>query len=185
MEEDYVSEVQRLFGPGSGPSGSSGGTTSAPTAAQPAAAAKDAPAVSPGEAMNQVHAAGQDSQSKSERYDLGINHFQCLAARAASTQVEATSISIDATFGKEMVIEPEPVGSLNPIGDMDVKRTFHGARAKRGNDTVNQSVTMSIDPDTLICLQCEKEHPFIQTDGKPVVIIVSDQNYVPIWPYVF
>jgi len=181
MEEDYVSEVQRLFGPGNGPPRVPDQAPGTSASSRPAAAA-NAPADTPGGENTQVHAAGSINHDKGEKYDLGINHFQCMAARAASSQVEATSISIDATFGKEMVIEPEPVGSLNPVGDLDVKKTFHGARAKRGSDTVNQSVTMSLDPETLICLQCEKEHPFIQPDGKPVVIIVSDQNYVPIWP---
>jgi len=187
MEEDYVREVQRLFGPGTGPPSGGATTVGGPipgssVAAPSAAATESAPAIPPGGIQSQVHVAGQDNTKKTEKYDLGINHFQCMAARAASSQVEATSISIDETFGKEMVIEPEPVGSLNPPGDTDVKKTFHGARAKRGNETVNQSVTMSIDPETLICIQCEKEHPFIQQDGKPVVLIVSDQNYVPIWP---
>ena len=175
MEDDYVEEVQKLFGPDE--------QRGRNAVASAATAAAVAPAAMQVEERIQVNAAGQDSTSgQSERYDLGINHFQCMAARAASSQVEATSISIDATFGKEMVMDPEPVGSLNPPGDSQVKKTFHGARAKKGNETVNQSVTMSIDPETLICLQCDKEHPFINSEGKPVVIIICDQNYVPVWP---
>jgi len=174
-----MAEVQRLFGPG--PTRTEGPPIgAAPTADQ---TASDGTAAATPDDEAQVHAPGPSSNTSSqERYNLGINHFQCMAARAASSQVEATSISIDATFGKETVMEPDPVGTLNPPGDCEVKKTFHGARAKRGNDTVNQSVTMSIDPETLICLQCNNEHPFIQSDGKPVVIIICDQNYVPIWP---
>ena len=180
MEEDYVAEVKRLFGPGSGSdAGQSGAAAPAGTsitAMMPTAA----PATTATGEKPQVNAPGHGGDR--DRYNLGINHFQCMAARAASSQVEATSISIDATFGTETVVEPELVGTLNPPGDKEVGKTFHGARAKRGSDTVNQSVTFSIDPDSLICIQCEKEHEFLQADGKPVVIIASDQNYVPVWP---
>jgi len=180
MEEDYIAEVQRLFGPKTDTGRSAGPTAAISGATTTAMATTAAPAAPPQGERTQVNASGHEGQT--ERFDLGINHFQCMAARAASSQVEATSISIDATFGTETVIEPEPVGTLNPPGDTDIKKTFHGARAKRGSDTVNQSVTFSIDPETLICIQCEKEHAFIQADGKPVVIIASDQNYVPVWP---
>jgi len=178
MEEDYVAEVQRLFGPGPPPAPGPSTGPAPPTAQSDAATAAAAPTATTDGEDAQVHGTGQSQV----RFDLGINHFQCMAARAASSQVEATSISIDSTFGKETVMEAEPVGSLNPPGDMDIKKTFHGARAKRGTETVNQSVTMSIDPETLICLQCNQEHPFIQSEGKPVVIIICDQNYVPTWP---
>jgi len=116
------------------------------------------------------------------KVDLGTTHFQCCAARAASSQIEATSISIDSTFGSSVKLDPENIGSLNPEGDMDVGKTFRGARIKRGGETVNQSVTMSIDPSTLVCVTCDTEHPVINSPDNPVVVILSDQNFVPVWP---
>ena len=41
---------------------------------------------------------------------------------------------------------------------------------------------MSIDPRTLTCLVCEDEHDVLQGQGKPVVVILSDQNFVSAWP---
>jgi hypothetical protein len=114
--------------------------------------------------------------------DMGVTHFQCMAARAAKCQIEATSIAADATFGKTIKLEAEQIGALNPPGEKEVDRTFRGARVKRGGDTVNQSVTMSIDPSNMQCISCAIEHPVIQNQNKPVVIVLSDQNFVPIWP---
>jgi hypothetical protein len=47
----------------------------------------------------------------------------------------------------------------------------------RGNETVNQSISSSFDPAKLICISCGNEHPVFAK--KPVVILFSDQNFVP------
>jgi hypothetical protein len=47
----------------------------------------------------------------------------------------------------------------------------------RGNETVNQSISCSFDPATLVCLSCDIEHPAF--GDKPTVMIMSDQNFVP------
>ena len=46
---------------------------------------------------------------------------------------------------------------------------------------VNQAVTMSIDPSTLKCMACSNEHPVLDGSGKPIVIFLADQNFVPMW----
>jgi len=66
------------------------------------------------------------------RVDLGTTHYQCAAARNASNKVDATSIATDATFGSVIKLDPETIGSLNPEGDLDVGKTFRGARVNRG-----------------------------------------------------
>jgi hypothetical protein len=56
--------------------------------------------------------------------------------------------------------------------------TFFGSRMMRGNETVNQSISASIDPGKLCCVSCDAEHPIV---GKePIVVLFSDQNFVPI-----
>ena len=114
-------------------------------------------------------------------YDLGVNHFQCFSARNASAKIEATSISADATFGKQIPIEIEQIGSLNAPGDKKVSETFHGARTKRGGDTVNQSITLSVDPESLICLSCSSRHHILEAK-KTIVVMLSDQNFLSMWP---
>jgi len=117
-----------------------------------------------------------------EQTDMGVTHFQCVAARAACRQIEATSIAPDATFGKTLKLDPDQIGDLNVVGDKGMSKTFRGARVKRGGETVNQSVTMTIDPTNLNCIVCEVEHLVVQSQTKPVVVVLSDQNFVPTWP---
>ncbi len=104
---------------------------------------------------------------------LGVTHLQCCAARGLTSQVEVISL----TKGNTETVEPYTLGSLNREGDNLVHGTFCGARVKRGMDTVNQSVTMTLDPSTLTCLSCEREHPLLQDNGKPLVIMLRDQNF--------
>jgi hypothetical protein len=47
----------------------------------------------------------------------------------------------------------------------------------RGNETVNQSISCSFDPATMVCLSCSVEH--LAFGAKPSVILMSDQNFVP------
>ena len=142
---------------------------------------------SPQQGLNQVnnphiiHDYGGNAEISpcEERVDLGTAHAQCCAARAASKQVEIVSLAPD-TLGAFVMASPIPFGVMNSKGDKDVLKTFHGARVSVGNKTVNQSVSISFDPRTLTCLACEREHAILM--GKPSVIIVTDQNYVPTWP---
>jgi hypothetical protein len=113
--------------------------------------------------------------------NLGTAHHQCSSARRAGSKVSAISISLDDTFGKMITAEPERVGSLNPPGDREVQRTFHGARAHRNGDLVNQSVSISFDPATMICIACGTEHSIIN-HSRPSTILISDQNCPPVWP---
>jgi hypothetical protein len=53
--------------------------------------------------------------------------------------------------------------------------TLHGSRVMKGNETVNQSVSVSFDPSKLICFSCGNERPVILK--KPAVILLSDQNF--------
>jgi len=70
---------------------------------------------------------------------------------------------------------------MNPPGDTDVLKTFRGVRMQRNGEQVNQYVTMSLDPSNMYCLSCSEEHPIVQ-GNKPVTIVLSDENFVPMWP---
>ena len=182
MEDDIGDMVRCLFGASAVASGTASGDSQPPPNAL--AAASEAAAqqkVTPSDIVmtEDLTAGGVGTPVQT---DTGVTHFQCVAARAASCQIEATSIAADATFGKTLTLEAEQIGILNPIGEKGVDKTFHGARIKRGGDTVNQSVTMTIDPANLHCIVCKTEHLVVQNHSKPVVIILSDQNFVPIWP---
>jgi hypothetical protein len=49
-------------------------------------------------------------------------------------------------------------------------------RFKQGQVTVNQSVSFSFDPSSLLCVTCESGHTII--DNKPVTVFFSDQNFI-------
>jgi len=113
--------------------------------------------------------------------DLGTDHAQCSSARRAALRTESICISPDSTFGQKLIMDPDVVGTLNPPGDKEVLSTFHGARAKKGGGVVNQSMTCTFDPRNLQCVTCNKGHNVV--DGtKPVCVVISDQNFVPVWP---
>ncbi len=174
MEADVSEAIERMFGPDEDVRNNHGHTH--PPSAPPSTDME----------ISQVHASSiMDTQSTADsmsgRADLGVTHFQCLAARNAANMVEVTSLSTDTTFGRVFKTDTEQVGTLNPPGDVDVLKTFHGGRVKRLQDTVNQSVTMSIDPATLTCIVCSREHSLLK-GNKPIVIALSDQNFVAQWP---
>jgi hypothetical protein len=113
--------------------------------------------------------------------DLGIAHRQCSNARATSSMVEVISLSPN-SYGASAQAEPVTVGALNARGDGSVVKTFRGARTKRGMETVNQSVTLSIDPRNLRCLSCVNEHFVFQGGNRPILVFLCDQNYLAMWP---
>ena len=115
------------------------------------------------------------------RAELGAAQHQSHNARRMGRKAAATSLVTDGTFFQSIVAEQERVGSMNPPGDTDVLRTFRGVRQQRAGENVDQYVTFSLDPSNLQCLSCAEEHPIIQ-GHKPVVVILSDENFVPLWP---
>jgi len=115
------------------------------------------------------------------RADLGAAQFQSATARKMKCKIEATSIVTDNTFFSTVTVDPVKVGSMNPPGDSDVLHTFRGARMQRAGETVNQYITMSLDPSNMFCISCQEEHPIVR-GNKPVTVILSDENFVPIWP---
>ncbi len=185
MEAEVAMAVQNMFGPAEAGAalGGDAGVTHSPTGPVPVG---HSPSV---DGANQVNSdvimrdcEQMGVKNVDAKANLGINFHQCVTERIAATKVEATSLATDATFGKSMVLETDQVGSLNPPGDSDVLSTFHGARAKKNDLTVNQAISLSIDPLSMKCLACTRPHDVIRKDNKPVVIFLSDQNFMPKWP---
>ena len=115
--------------------------------------------------------------------DLGAAHHQCSTARREALRTTGVSLAIGTVtpFGSVATVGTEQVGALDSMGDCGVDRTYRGARAIKNGTTVNQSVTMSFDPATLICLSCSTEHKIIESN-RPAIIMCSDQNFLPVWP---
>jgi hypothetical protein len=113
---------------------------------------------------------------------LGSAYQQCKSARAASLfQHAVTSVDISDESGKSETTSIFPIGSLNCTGDTEVLRTFRGTRMSSNNITVNQNISFSYDPATLLCVICEKPHSILATGegGAPPILIFCDQNFLP------
>jgi hypothetical protein len=107
--------------------------------------------------------------------EMDTTYVQCHAARISSHKDLLISVSQDETFGKTVSVQSASIGSLEDNGNLS--GTFLGSRMMRGNETVNQSISASIDPAKLICISCETEHNIVGKD--PIVVMLSDQNFVP------
>jgi hypothetical protein len=70
------------------------------------------------------------------------------------------------------------IGGLDWPGDVSVLKTFHGARETKNDRTVSESISASFDPRNLTCMGCPDPH-HILNPGKPIIMIFSDQNFVP------
>jgi len=114
--------------------------------------------------------------------DLGTGYLQCSAGKRNSLICDTVNIVIN---GENSSVIPESsihkrLGGLDLSGDSDsVHKTFHGARMCKGNQIVNECISLSFDPSNLRCLACSDQHMITEQRNNPLVIIVGDQNFVP------
>jgi len=90
----------------------------------------------------------------------------------------AVECSTGPDLGRSIPVATEKIGNLN-LSEPNLQRTFRGARVTSKGEEVNQAITTSFDPATLLCTSCKREHSIIPTDEYELAIIVSDQNFVP------
>jgi hypothetical protein len=129
-------------------------------------------------ALNTAAAAAMDidqAAQPSPPSKMDATYFQCRAARMSSHKDLLISVSQDESFGKTVTVQSASIGSFEDHGNLTT--TFLGSQMMRGNTTVNQSISASIDPAKLSCISCENEHSIIGKD--PFVVMFSDQNFVP------
>ncbi len=113
------------------------------------------------------------------KINLGTVFYQCRAARVASYTNSLINIVPGAELGTKTEKSFTPIGSFDRRGDTEVGETFHGARVNKGATTVNQGISLSFDPMSLRCVACTSEHNIISGQLKPLVICLTDQNFVP------
>jgi hypothetical protein len=105
-------------------------------------------------------------------------YMQCKAARTSGLKHESVIFGTGPDMGDITNIQLERVGSLAVMGDELLKKTFRGSRISSGERIVNQNMSLSFDPLTLICTCCNSPHSIIPSNGAGLVIIVSDQNFL-------
>jgi len=109
---------------------------------------------------------------------FGRGYVQCRSARQDSRSTTGIEASTGPEFGKLITLEPEKIGNLNMSSDKMLYKTFRGCRVTSKGKTVNQTISTTFDPQTLLCTVCETEHSIIPSDGTDLAILVGDQNFV-------
>ena len=118
---------------------------------------------------------------ESDRPPMNSLYHQCKSARAAALAYTCTNVEIGSDTGSDKTVTFNPIGSLNCVGDTEVLRTFRGSRLSSNKVDVNQNISLSFDPTTLVCVSCSTPHSILKTGegGAPPIIILSDQNFLP------
>jgi hypothetical protein len=123
----------------------------------------------------------EDQAIDSNKPHMSSTYYQCKEARAATRTYNVTSVDIGECTGDAKPIHMSSVSSLDCVGDTEVLRTFRGTRMSSNNVTVNQNISLSYDPASLICVVCEVPHSILATGegGAPPIMIFTDQNFLP------
>jgi hypothetical protein len=108
--------------------------------------------------------------------DLGNMYNQCKLARESATTTGYTCFEPGTAF-RTSNAKTTHIGNLNMVGDQEVTKTFHGARICKGSKVVNECISMSFDPQNLMCIGCNNNHK-LGENGR-LVICFADQNMVP------
>jgi len=118
--------------------------------------------------------AGMDT---SGQVNLGQLYHQGRTARNLQHQVKRTKI-IQNESGFNHITENTVLnfGFGFEADDESILKTFHGTRITKGQQHVNESISLSFDPNSRTCLMCPTEHAVIRQD-QPLVMVLSDQNF--------
>jgi hypothetical protein len=74
------------------------------------------------------------------------------------------------------------IGTLDKQLDPEIKDCFKGARIEKNGVTVNQFLSCSFYPATLLCITCGREHKVLEGEGGPDCFAVTDQNLIGTLP---
>ena len=117
-----------------------------------------------------------------KQVELGSGYTQCRAAREAAF----VSTVVDISCNENMLITEtkklDRIGTLDKQLDDEIKDCFKGARIEKNGVTVNQFLSCSFDPATLLCITCGREHKILEGEGGPDCFAVTDQNFVGTLP---
>ncbi len=106
-----------------------------------------------------------DRDYDQNKISLGSGYIQCRAAREAACSVEVFEISCNENVSTSTQKKGDRVGSMEYSGDGSVGDCFKGARIEKNGVLVNQYVSCSFDPATLVCITCSKEHGILEGGG--------------------
>ncbi len=123
-----------------------------------------------------------DYDGEQDQISLGNGYIQCRAAREVAGSVEVHDISCNENVSSTSQKKVDRVGSMDKSLDGSVGNCFKGARIEKSGVLVNQFMTCSFDPATLVCITCSKEHGILEGGEGPECFVLSDQNFVATLP---
>ncbi len=106
-----------------------------------------------------------DYDADQDQISLGNVNIQCRAAREAAGSVEVHDISCNENVSSTSQKKVDRVGSMDKSIDGSVGNCFKGTRIEKNGVLVNQFLTCSFDPATLVCITCSKEHGILKGGG--------------------
>jgi len=124
----------------------------------------------------------EDDVPDEKQVDLGNVYSQCRAAREAAFVSTVVDISCNENMLGTETKKWDRIGTLDKQLDSEIKECFKGARIEKNGVTVNQFLSCSFDPATLLCITCGREHKVLEGEGGPDCFAVTDQNFIGTLP---
>jgi len=107
---------------------------------------------------------------------LNEMYYRCRAARETQSKTKNIELGDRMTVGQE--IESSEIGIRGKFEDVkdSLQDCFMGSRIKDREKTVNQNVSMSVDPRMRRCIVCEDNHDVMTGDKRSKGFLLTDQH---------
>ncbi len=113
---------------------------------------------------------------------LGSAYAQCKAAREAANRRTVVDISCNENSLVSSSVGGDKVGSMDRGVNNSIENCFKGARIEKNGVLVNQYLSCSFDPATMVCISCETEHKFQEGGEGTECYCLTDQNFIASLP---
>jgi hypothetical protein len=131
--------------------------------------------------VSEAEESDDDDQHEPGQVSLGGAYAQCKAAREAANRRIVVDISCNENAMVSSTLGGDRVGSMDKGVDKSIENCFKGARIEKNGVLVNQYLSCSFDPATLVCITCESEHKLLEGGGGDRVLL-SDRSELYRYP---
>ena len=132
--------------------------------------------------VSEAEESEEDEQAEPGQVSLGGAYAQCKAAREASNRRTVVDISCNENAMVSSTLGGDRVGSMDRGVDKSIENCFKGARIEKNGVLVNQYLSCSFDPATLVCITCESEHKLLEGGEGTECFCLTDQNFIATLP---
>jgi hypothetical protein len=132
--------------------------------------------------VSEAEESEDDDQTEPGQVSLGGAYAQCKAAREAANRRIVVDISCNENAMVSSTLGGDRVGSMDKGVDKSIENCFKGARIEKNGVLVNQYLSCSFDPATLVCITCESEHKLLEGGEGTECYCLTDQNFIATLP---